>query len=58
MAAVDNLLHLEKIAGMALLTRLVKPETSELKDYLIKKHFERKHGPKAYYGQRKEKKNV
>ncbi len=54
-AAVDNLLHLEKIARMALLTRLIKPETPELKDYLIKKHFERKHGPKAYYGQRKEK---
>jgi len=48
-------LNLEKIARLALLTRLIKPEAPDLKDYLIKKHFERKHGPKAYYGQRKEK---
>lgn len=54
-AAVDNLLHLEKIARMALMTGLINPEASTLKDYLIKKHFERKHGPTAYYGQRKEK---
>ncbi|MDH7492786.1 MAG: L-ribulose-5-phosphate 4-epimerase AraD [Candidatus Saccharicenans sp.] len=53
--AVDHLLALEKIAKMALLTRLVKPGTRNLPEYLIKKHFERKHGPKAYYGQRKEK---
>ncbi|MBC7348963.1 MAG: L-ribulose-5-phosphate 4-epimerase [Candidatus Aminicenantes bacterium] len=52
--AVDNLLVLENIARMALLTRLINPETKSLKEYLIKKHFERKHGPKAYYGQRKE----
>ncbi|HAR35608.1 MAG TPA: L-ribulose-5-phosphate 4-epimerase [Acidobacteria bacterium] len=52
--AVDNLLALEKIAKMALLTRLINPEAKSLKEYLIKKHFERKHGPKAYYGQRKE----
>lgn len=53
--AVDHLLALEKIAKMALLTRLINPGTKSLKEYLVKKHFERKHGPKAYYGQRKEK---
>ncbi|MBC7362137.1 MAG: L-ribulose-5-phosphate 4-epimerase [Candidatus Aminicenantes bacterium] len=53
--AVDNLLALEKIAKMAALTLFINPEAKNLKDYLIKKHFERKHGPKAYYGQRKEK---
>lgn len=53
--AVDHLLALERIARMALLTRLVKPGVKDLPEYLIKKHFERKHGPKAYYGQRKEK---
>ena len=52
--AVDNLLALEKIAKTALLTRLINPQAKNLKDYLLKKHFERKHGPKAYYGQRKE----
>ncbi len=53
--AVDHLLALEKIARMALLTRLINPGARSLKEYLVKKHFERKHGPKAYYGQRKEK---
>lgn len=53
--AVDHLLALEKIARMALLTRLINPGAKSLKEYLVKKHFERKHGPKAYYGQRKEK---
>jgi L-ribulose-5-phosphate 4-epimerase len=53
--AVDNLLALEKIARMAAITLSINPGAESLKDYLIKKHFERKHGPKAYYGQRKEK---
>jgi L-ribulose-5-phosphate 4-epimerase len=53
--AVDHLLHLEIIARMAAMTKLINPETEELKNYLVKKHFERKHGPQAYYGQRKEK---
>ncbi|MGB9763766.1 MAG: L-ribulose-5-phosphate 4-epimerase [Candidatus Saccharicenans sp.] len=53
--AADNLLDLEKIAKMAFITRLINPEARPLKDYLLKKHFERKHGPKAYYGQGKEK---
>ncbi|MGB9907135.1 MAG: L-ribulose-5-phosphate 4-epimerase AraD [Candidatus Saccharicenans sp.] len=52
--AVDNLLAMEKIARMALLTRLIDPGAKSLPEFLIKKHFERKHGPKAYYGQRKE----
>lgn len=54
-AAVENLLILEHLARMALLTGLINPSAGELNSYLIKKHFERKHGPKAYYGQRKEK---
>jgi len=53
--AVDNLFMLEKIAKMAVLTKMINPGAESLKDYLIKKHFERKHGPKAYYGQKKEK---
>lgn len=53
--AVDNLLALEKIARMAAFTLFLNPEVNNLKDYLIKKHFQRKHGPEAYYGQRKEK---
>ncbi len=52
--AVENLLLLEIIARMAALTLLINPGATELENYLIRKHFERKHGPKAYYGQKKE----
>lgn len=54
LAAVENLFILEHLAKMAFMTRLINPSVHELSSYLIKKHFERKHGPKAYYGQRKE----
>lgn len=53
--AVENLLILETIARIAALTLGLKPGVTGLPEYLINKHFERKHGPKAYYGQRKEK---
>ncbi|GAC1439160.1 MAG: hypothetical protein NVSMB63_04200 [Sediminibacterium sp.] len=42
---------LESIARMALLTEQIRPGVPVLKDALIKKHFERKHGPDSYYGQ-------
>jgi L-ribulose-5-phosphate 4-epimerase len=42
---------LEEIARMAWLTEQINPQAPWLKDALIKKHFERKHGPDAYYGQ-------
>jgi L-ribulose-5-phosphate 4-epimerase len=49
--AVYNSAVLETIAEMALLTERINPEAPRLKDALIKKHFERKHGPDSYYGQ-------
>ncbi len=49
--AVYNSAVLEKIAQMAWLTEQINPNASRLKDALIKKHFERKHGPDSYYGQ-------
>ena len=49
--AVYNSAVLEAIAKMALLTEQIKPNAPILKDALIKKHFERKHGPDSYYGQ-------
>jgi L-ribulose-5-phosphate 4-epimerase len=49
--AVYNSAILETIAHMALLTEQINPEAPRLKDALIKKHFERKHGPDSYYGQ-------
>lgn len=42
---------LEEIAHMAYLTLQINPEAPRLKDALIKKHYERKHGKNAYYGQ-------
>jgi L-ribulose-5-phosphate 4-epimerase len=49
--AVYNSAVLESIAQMALLTEQINPKAARLKDSLIKKHFERKHGPDSYYGQ-------
>jgi L-ribulose-5-phosphate 4-epimerase len=49
--AVYNSAVLEAIAQMALITEQVNPKVSRLKESLIKKHFERKHGPDSYYGQ-------
>ncbi|MGH2624563.1 MAG: L-ribulose-5-phosphate 4-epimerase [Sphingobacterium sp.] len=49
--AVYNSAVLETVAKMALLTEQINPDAPRLKDSLIKKHFERKHGPDSYYGQ-------
>ena len=49
--AVHNSAVLEFIAKMALLTEQINPVAPRLKDSIIKKHFERKHGPDSYYGQ-------
>lgn len=49
--AVYNSAVLENIAQMAFLTETINPNVQRLKDALIKKHFERKHGPGSYYGQ-------
>src|SRR5688500_12924417 len=49
--AVYNSAVLETVAQMAMLTERINPNAPRLKDALIKKHFERKHGPDSYYGQ-------
>ena len=49
--AVYNSKVLEVIAEMAHLTLLINPNAPRLKDSLIKKHYERKHGKDSYYGQ-------
>ena len=49
--AVYNTKVLETVAQMAYLTLQINPEAPRLKASLIKKHFERKHGKNAYYGQ-------
>ncbi|MEL7835075.1 L-ribulose-5-phosphate 4-epimerase [Fodinibius sp. Rm-B-1B1-1] len=49
--AVYNSAVLEEVAKMAYLARQINPEAPRLKDTLIKKHWDRKHGDDAYYGQ-------
>jgi L-ribulose-5-phosphate 4-epimerase len=49
--AVYNSAVLESVAEMAWLTRQINPKADRMKDSLIRKHFERKHGPDSYYGQ-------
>ncbi|HUA05640.1 MAG TPA: L-ribulose-5-phosphate 4-epimerase AraD [Solirubrobacteraceae bacterium] len=49
--AVDIAVTLEEVARMALLTKLLAPNAPPLQDALRDKHHERKHGPRAYYGQ-------
>ncbi len=52
--ALYNSAVLEELAKMALLTIQVNPNSRRLKSALIEKHYQRKHGKKAYYGQEKE----
>ncbi|GEM66667.1 L-ribulose-5-phosphate 4-epimerase [Sphingobacterium mizutaii NBRC 14946 = DSM 11724] len=49
--AVYNAAVLEYVAKMAFLTEQINPEVHRMKDSLINKHYERKHGKDAYYGQ-------
>ncbi|WP_142685014.1 L-ribulose-5-phosphate 4-epimerase [Chitinophaga polysaccharea] len=49
--AVYNSAVLESVAQMAYLTESINNNAPRLKDALIRKHFERKHGPNSYYGQ-------
>ena len=49
--AVYNSKVLEEVAKMAFLTRQINPQAPRLKEALIKKHYLRKHGKDAYYGQ-------
>ncbi|MDR3247692.1 MAG: L-ribulose-5-phosphate 4-epimerase AraD [Treponema sp.] len=43
---------LEEVCKMASLTLSLKPDALPLPEHIINKHWERKHGPNAYYGQR------
>ncbi len=49
--AVYNSAVLEELARMAYLTLQINPDTPRIKDTLRLKHYERKHGKNAYYGQ-------
>lgn len=49
--AVHNAVVLEEIAYMNLFTRQLSPELPEMQQVLLDKHYLRKHGKNAYYGQ-------
>jgi L-ribulose-5-phosphate 4-epimerase len=49
--AVYNSAVLENIAHMAFLTEQINPQAARLKNSLINKHYDRKHGAHSYYGQ-------
>ena len=49
--AVHNAVVLEEVAKMALKTELINPDVKTAPDTIRDKHFFRKHGENAYYGQ-------
>ncbi len=49
--AVDRALTLEQVAQMALYTQMINPHMKEANPALQQKHYNRKHGKDAYYGQ-------
>jgi L-ribulose-5-phosphate 4-epimerase len=53
-SAAQSVYHsavLEEICKMALLTLTLDPLAQTLPEHIVKKHWERKHGKNAYYGQ-------
>ena len=50
--AVHNSVVLEQVAKMAFIAYSVNPDLT-MNPLLVEKHFLRKHGPGAYYGQKK-----
>lgn len=49
--AVRNAYVLEHVARMAAMSLVLDPEAQPISDALLRRHFLRKHGPDAYYGQ-------
>ncbi len=53
--AVENAITLEECAKMAALTEMINPDVKPIAQYLLDKHYNRKHGKNAYYGQKEKK---
>ena len=51
--AVHNAVVMEEVGMMALNTKLLNPSIPDVDAFLLDKHFMRKHGANAYYGQSK-----
>lgn len=52
--AVYHAVVLEEVAKMAVYTTQITPDAQPAPQYVLDKHFLRKHGPNAYYGQKKD----
>ncbi len=50
--AVTNAVALEAVARMAIGTLTIRPDAPALESYVLNKHYQRKHGEDAYYGQK------
>ncbi|WP_159566784.1 L-ribulose-5-phosphate 4-epimerase [Budvicia diplopodorum] len=50
--AVHNAVVMEEVAKMAWIAYGINPNLRQIDGYLMDKHFSRKHGPNAYYGQK------
>jgi len=51
-AAIENARVLEYLARLEWRVRTVAPDAQEPDAFLVDKHYSRKHGPRAYYGQK------
>lgn len=51
--ALENSIVLDEIAQMAFAVEQLNPEVAPIEQYLLDKHYFRKHGKNAYYGQSK-----
>ena len=49
--AVHNAVVMEECAKMAVIARMINPDIQPAPQYLMDKHYFRKHGKNAYYGQ-------
>lgn len=49
--AVENAVTIEEVAKMAFLTEQLNPQTPRIDQHLLDKHYFRKHGKNATYGQ-------
>jgi L-ribulose-5-phosphate 4-epimerase len=51
--SLKNSIALEMCAQMALSTWQMNPSAGSIPEHILEKHYQRKHGPSAYYGQAK-----
>ena len=52
--AVETAITLEEVAKMAVITQIINKDSEQVKQKLLDKHYLRKHGKNAYYGQKED----